>query len=115
MVTPLTRDERIFLAGCIKTMMLSDGSIENQEILELDDLISHLNFSDFDQCLEEFETRVQDEKSFWEMAASIERPAARDIILESVRVIMLHAGIPGDTEGGVIRRLEGAWRSEQAT
>lgn len=113
MLTSLSKEERIFLAGCIKSMMLSDGTIENQEILELDDLISHLNFSDFDECLEEFERVVRDDESFWEMAGSIKRPTARETVLESLREIMLHAGIPGGTEESLIHRLETAWRSKQ--
>lgn len=115
MVTSLTKKERVFLAGCIKSMMLSDGAIENQEILELDELIARLHFSDFDRCLEEFEAQVSSEEQFWAMADSIERPVARDVILESVRMIMLHAGIPVDTETTMIRRLEADWRPEPAT
>lgn len=115
MVGSLTKSERVFLAGCIKTMVLSGGAIENQEMVELDELISRLSFSDFDECLAEFEAGVTSEESFWASADSIKRPAARDVILESVRLIMLHAGIPADTEAGLLRRLEGVWASGTAT
>ena len=109
MVSPLTNQEKIFLAGCIKSMLLSDGIIDEQEISELDVLINHLHFGDFDQRLEEFEASAKDEDGFWEMAKHIERPETREIILRSLREIMLRTGVPNESEEHLIKRLERAW------
>lgn len=109
MVSPLTNQEKIFLAGCIKSMLLSDGTIDEQEISELDVLITRLKFGDFDRRLEEFEELAKDEEGFWEMAKRVERPEAKEIILRSLREILLRTGIPGESEEHLIKRLERVW------
>ena len=111
MTTQLTKNERIFLAGCIKSMMLSNGVIENQENVELDDLIVRLKFKDFGDCLEEFESSVKDEEAFWQMASTIERPQVRSIILESLREMILHGGVPGEAGENLLARLRQSWTS----
>jgi len=113
MVTTLTKPERVFLAGCIKSMMLSDGTILEQESSDLDALIKRLEFADFEGCLEEFEASVKDEESFWQLAPAIVRPEARNIILESLREIMLHGGIPGEAGEHLLSRLKESWSSEE--
>ena len=109
MVAPLTRKERVFLAGCIKSMLLSDGVIDDQENSELDALILRLKFEDFGGCLTEFESLVGDQESFWEMAGTIVRAEAQNLILESLREIMLHGGVPGEAGEHLISRLKETW------
>lgn len=109
MVTPLKRNERVFVAGCIKSMLLSNGATGNGENTELDVLIARLKFEDFEGCLAEFESRVKDEESFWDMATKIKRAEARDIILESLREIMLDGRVPGESGEHLLGRLKQAW------
>ncbi len=111
MPATLTKNERIFLAGCIKSIMLSDGVIESQENAELDELIVRLKFEDFGDCLEQFESSVKDEEGFWEMASTIERAEVRNIILESLRDIILHGGVPGEAGENLLTRLKQTWTS----
>lgn len=111
MVSSLNANERIFLAGCIKSMMLADGSIEAQELSELDVLRKKLHFEDFDSRLEEFEAGVKDEESFGKMAHSIKRPGARTVILDALRALMLHEGFPERPEEHLLARLEAAWKT----
>ena len=48
----LSLDERVFLAGSIKTMILADGNISSSELSDIDDLFKTEGFEDFDECLE---------------------------------------------------------------
>lgn len=111
MVSPLTKEERIFLAGCIKSMLLADGSIEPQEISELDVLIKNLRFTDYETCLTEFESSVNDDEAFWDMAKTIRRPEAQQVILDCLRSIQLHEGIPERSQEHFVARLKTAWQT----
>lgn len=109
MLTQLNRHERVFLAGCIKSMLMSDGTIEEQENADLDDQIARLRFADFDDCLAEFEATVKDEEGFWEQAKAIEREEVRDLILEALRELMVHGGVPGRSGEHLLEPLKEIW------
>ncbi len=111
MIAPLSRKERVFLAGAMKSMMLADGHFEEQELKALDVLLRRLNFGDYEQCLVEFEATFKDEDSFWEEAAAIKRPEAHEIITTALRELMLHEGIPELTEGHLLNRLKKIWKA----
>ncbi len=111
MLTKLNRRERVFLAGCIKSMVMSNGAIEDQENADLDDQIARLKFADFDDCLAEFEATVKDEEGFWDQAKTIEREEVRDIILESLQELMVHGGVPGRSGEHLLEPLRRIWSS----
>ncbi len=111
MITPLSKKERVLLAGAMKSMMLADGRFEDQELKELDVLLRRLNFSDYEQCLTEFEATYKDEDSFWEEVATIKRPEAREIIVNALRELMLHEGIPELNEGHLLNRIKKIWKA----
>ena len=109
MTGKLTKAERVFLAGCIKSMLLADGSIEPQEIAELDVLTKKLDFADFDECLSELEASVSDDEAFWAMATRIARPSARAVILQALDAVLLHEGIPTEPPRHFIDQLKRTW------
>ena len=47
----MNHDERVFLAGCIETIIVADSNIEENELENLDRTIKELNFKNFDDCL----------------------------------------------------------------
>ena len=57
-VDKLNHNERVFLAGCIKTIIMADGDITGIELKDIDNLYKEDNFTDFRECLEEFESIV---------------------------------------------------------
>ena len=111
MLTQLNRRERVFLAGCIKSMLMSNGTIEEQESADLDNQLVRLKFADFDDCLAEFEATVKDEEGFWEEAKTIERAEVREIIVESLRELMVHGGVPGRSGEHLLEPLKEIWSS----
>ncbi len=52
------------------------------ELDDLDSIYRRLGFNDYEACLEEFESRINDEDGFWQEARRIARTAAEDVILE---------------------------------
>ncbi len=107
----LSRRERVFLAGCIKMTILEDGMIEEPELADLDRIYGRLDFEDYEQSLEEFESEVRDRESFAQMAAGITRAAARDLTLKTVHELSLQHSIALDKEESVFRRLRRIWGS----
>ena len=57
-VTKLNDSERMFLAGCIKNDIMADGSIDDEELTDMDEILKRLGFNDFDDMLEAFENKI---------------------------------------------------------
>jgi len=110
MVHTLTHDEKVLLAGAIKTTIVGDGAIEGPELDDLDQISRRLSFHDYEQCLEEFEQRVPDEDAFYEAARAITNPQAQDVILHVVYDLSLHSGAAEGPQERVFDRLNAIWR-----
>ena len=109
MVTKLSDDEKLFLAGCIKSIILADGTIESEEIDDLNKLTEELGFNDFEEKLEAFENKVHDSEMFWEMAAKIEGKEVRDIILKVMQELSLQDGFTEKVEEKLLSKLIEIW------
>ena len=108
-LSKLDKAAKIFLAGCMKTMMMADGQISQSELKDIDKLYNQEHFTDFEECLEEFENVVKSEDDFWKMAEEIENPETRDIILAHIYEISLEDGIPSAGEKKFYQQLEDSW------
>jgi len=108
-IEDLAWDEKMFLAGSIKSAIMADGIFGDDELAELEELESELPFTDFPAALEEFEASVKDTESFWEMAEEIQSPDARDLIITVLRDICLREGFPNENEIELINHLETVW------
>ena len=104
-IEKLTIDERIFLAGCIKTMILADGNISTSELSDIEDLFKTEGFEDFDECLEEFEKNITSNEEFWELAAEITSPKSRSIIMKYLDEVILIDGFPDMAEKKFFNQL----------
>jgi len=105
----MSYDERVFLAGCIETIIVSDGNIEENELENLDKTIKELKFNDFDNCLSEFENLVKDSDIFFEKAETITKQETKDVILEILFEFIRSNGIPEKSEESVFQRLQKLW------
>ena len=106
----LNRQEKVFLAGCIKYAILADGEIEEPELGELDKIYKRLQFHDYEECLQEFEEKTEDRESFYESARNITNPEAQDIVLGTVYELMRHGGVPGPGQEDLFARLNEVWK-----
>jgi uncharacterized tellurite resistance protein B-like protein len=109
-IEKLSLDERIFLAGCIKTMIMADGNISESELSDIDDLFRMEGFEDFDECLEEFEKQVISYEDFWELAAEITSSRSRDIILKHLDEVSIQDGFPDMAEKKFLNQLIECWK-----
>lgn len=102
--------ERVFLAGCIKNMIMADRQFDETELDELDQILEDCNFTDYEESLEEFENTIHDTESFWEMAENIENSETHEAILEVLYNLSIQKGVEDPTEEHLISRLKEIWQ-----
>jgi uncharacterized tellurite resistance protein B-like protein len=107
-IEKLNDREKIFLAGCIESMMLADGSSSESEISGLNKIVRE-DFPEFDKKLAEFDEKVKDDEAFWEMAKGITTTGSQDIILEVVEGLALRDGLVKSNENELLDRLKDLW------
>lgn len=105
----LNHDEKVFLAGCMRTVMLADGSMQDAELNDLDRIYRTLDFGDYDECLGEFEEKIKDEDAFMNEAVNIKNPEAQDLILSTVYELTVQNGAPEDEQEGLFMKLSRLW------
>jgi hypothetical protein len=105
----LSHDEKVFLAGCVKSLILSDGSISETELSDLDELAEIEGFYDFDECLAEFEEEVKNNDDFFNRAKEITSRATRELILKYLDEISLQNGFPAREERIFLDELVKIW------
>jgi hypothetical protein len=108
----LNHEEKVFLAGCLKAMILADGTISRSEITDIDQLFSREGFDDFDSHLGEYEENVKSNEEFWNYAKKISSPASREIILRHLYEISLRDGVPAVEEKKFFDRLKEFWKEQ---
>lgn len=108
-ITEFNEKERMFLAGCIRNLILSKGTIENEEIEDLDKIIHDYRFEDFDDKLDEFETEINDEESFWELAKELTDTDKQQFVLTILDELSLQDGLIERAEKKLIGRLREFW------
>jgi len=109
-IEKLSFDERVFLAGSIKTMILADGNISGSELTDIDDLQKMEGFDDFDKCLEEFENKVTSNEEYWKYAESITNEKTREIIMKYLDEVSLKDGFPDASERNLFNKLVNLWK-----
>lgn len=108
-VNLLNQEDKVFFAGCLKSLILSDGSIDDLEITDLHELTDKLFFDSFESYLEIFEDRVKTIETFWEMAENITNADVQNLIISSLHEIMLKDHIPVTHDVKLIEDLEQIW------
>ncbi len=108
-LSQLSHEEKVFFAGCIRAVMLADGSIQEAELKDLDRIYRKLDFHDYEECLEEFEEKAPDEDAFLAEAAKITNPAAQDLILKTLYELTVQNGAPEDAQEGIFMKLSRVW------
>lgn len=107
----LTDLEKIFLAGCIKAVVLADGWIDEMELEDVDRIIKALKFDDFEAVLTRFEEQIHDLEGFWGMAEKVIDGESRSIILSTVDELAYQHGYSGERENKILGELKGIWKA----
>lgn len=106
----LNIQERIFLAGCIKALILADEHVSDEELVDLERINSGLGFADFDDCLAQFEKNVKTEADFEFLARNIYHEKTRSLITRILWDLALQEGYATPDEEAVIRQLQAWWK-----
>lgn len=108
-VQSLNQHERMFLAGCMKNLILTDGSIETNEIEGLDNVIDALRFTDFDERLTKFEEQTHTWEEFWEEASKVESEETRSFIIAVLEEMAVKDALSQRAERKLIDDLRAHW------
>jgi len=108
-VKNLTHEEKVFLAGSIRDLILEDETIAESELDDLDSLSRRIGFDDYEKYLDEFVEKIPDEQAFTTAARKIVRPEAQQVILETLYEIQLHKSLPESESSGVFGKLTALW------
>ncbi|MBN1647055.1 MAG: hypothetical protein JW874_03385 [Spirochaetales bacterium] len=108
-ISNMQENEKLFLAGCLKSIIMADGRFENEELSDLDSILEVYNFPDYGKYLEKLETEIKDEEAFWKLAGSIRNESVRNQILTILQELSVQEGYLDKSAGIFIDRLKAAW------
>jgi hypothetical protein len=109
-IVDLNEQEKIFLAGAIKVLLLSRGAPEEEELDDLDRLVDELGFSDFDEHLTRFEEAVKSDEDFEFLARNIFHAPAKTLITRILWDLALQRGFPTPEDEDLIRNIRSWWK-----
>ena len=109
-ISSYTENERMFLAGSLKAMVLSDDSIGEEEISDLNHITEQYGFDDFEQALEAFESKVKDNETYLDLARGIYRKEVQDDILTMLTELSFQEGYPTGPESKILLTLKEIWK-----
>ncbi len=105
----LDQKEKMFLAGCIKSMILAEGTIKDEELNDLEKITEELQFNDFNDSLTQFEDKIHDKESFWTLAKEIVREETIDLIIKILYEMSIQDGYTFPNEKALIDGLRSIW------
>ncbi|MEI8094780.1 MAG: TerB family tellurite resistance protein [Spirochaetales bacterium] len=109
-VLQLNEQEKIFLAGAIKVLILADGSVDEQELDDLDRLVEGLGFDDYEEHLKRFEATVKSDTDFEYLAHNIFHKPTKQLITRILWDLALQHGFASPAEEKVIRSIQQWWK-----
>jgi hypothetical protein len=108
-INNLNPQQKQFLAGAIKSLILADGQIEETELTELDKLNNNLHFTDFEESLDQFEKVTKSQEKFWEMAETMTDSDYQTLVIQTLFDLSLQSGRVQDNEQNLINQLKELW------
>ena len=105
----MNHEEKILLAGCMRAAIVADGTFDEAEMQDLEKISRELEFSDFEECLEEFEAKNVEDEYLLTSAARVKNPAVQDVILRVVYDLSLQNGAQDDPQAELFQKLNQLW------
>ena len=107
-----SKEDKIFLAGCIKSVIISDGKVGLEELNDLQKIVKENDFEDFDERLSDFETLVENTEQFWAIAGKITNAEIRDGVLSILQELSLQEGYQNLVNEHFLHELKEFWKIE---
>lgn len=108
-IADLNAQEKIFLAGAIKALMLNDGVPSPEELDDLDRIVDGLGFHDFDEHLVRFEVDAPGEDDFEYLARNIFHAPAKTLITQILWDLALQKGFASPEDEALIKKIRLWW------
>jgi hypothetical protein len=104
----LNPDERTALIGLLKTVVMSDGNVSEDEIEHVEELVDTFGEGEYQRTLDAFETRFTDLPTFRTFLNGIGRQDARELIFATVLESAGEGALEG-AEADMLDWLAKAW------
>jgi hypothetical protein len=109
-IADLNEQEKIFLAGAIKALLLADGAVDDAQLDDLDRLVEGLGFDDFDEHLVRFEKVAASDQDFEFLARNIFHPQSKALISSILDELAVQKGIPTPEDDELIGKIREWWK-----
>ena len=109
-IDDLNEQEKVFLAGAIKALLLIDGLSSPAELDDLDRIVEGLGFDDFDEHLKRYEKAVTTDEDFEFLAANIFHPEAKTLITRILWDLALQKGYASPEDEELIKKIRQCWK-----
>ena len=106
----LNEQEKIFLAGAIKALILDGGQASLLALDDLDRIVVGLGFQDFDEHLARFEKDVLAEEDFEYLARNIFHAEAKSLITQVLWDLALQKGFASPEDEKLIKNIRSWWK-----
>ena len=106
----LNEQEKVFLAGAIKALFLSQGSLTQEELDEMDRIVEGLGFTDFDEHLVLFEKDVTKDGDFEFLARNIFHAPSKSLITRVLWDLALQKGVVKPEAEELIKSIQSWWQ-----
>jgi hypothetical protein len=108
-INQYTQEEKAFLAGSVKGIILANRDISEAELEDVDRLTEELNFDDFNQALQDFERKIKTKEDYAEAAKAITNPEFQALVLQVISDVAITDGVIGAPEEAFISNLKEIW------
>ncbi|MEI6564307.1 MAG: hypothetical protein WCO42_08410 [bacterium] len=107
-VNELSRDEKLALVALTEVAVISDRTITDNEVSQVEDIVDNLGEDLFHELAEEAESRFAERSALKTFLATITNPDSRDLIYGTVLNETLADTIPHE-QAEFMDWLAGAW------
>jgi hypothetical protein len=108
-INKLSDSEKLFLAAAVRSIIVADGKIEDEELAKLSKMEADIEFKDFAAFLSKAEAQIKDEESFWALAKTISSEETRELAIDLLAYISFHSGLRTENEEKILEKLKAAW------
>ena len=104
----LEQHERVVLAVLLRLAVMSDGTVSDDEAVDIDIIAEAWGIEAYRQLLAESQETVRDMQQLKEKAARVERPEARELIFGTIYEVAATDAIT-NLEGELLDALSEMW------
>jgi len=110
-IAAFNNEEKILLAGSMKSIILADGTIAESVIEDMNSILKKIQFEpdDFDHCLRLFDTAYNNSDQYFYAMKKISGELNKNLILEVLEELANLEGYETEGQKRLIKRLKTLW------